>query len=103
ISCTCPCEFLARGAAGVASGAPPLHQAPPQVGGQRLRVAIGNGHTEPTPRGRPAPRKALGAARARRAPVAEIEVRQADITKLDVDAIANAANTGLRHGGGVTG
>jgi O-acetyl-ADP-ribose deacetylase (regulator of RNase III) len=33
--------------------------------------------------------------------VAEIEVKQADITKLDVDAIANAANTQLRHGGGV--
>jgi O-acetyl-ADP-ribose deacetylase len=31
----------------------------------------------------------------------EIEVRQADITKLDVDAIANAANTDLKHGGGV--
>ena len=36
-------------------------------------------------------------------PVAEIEVRQADITELDVDAIANAANTQLRHGGGVAG
>jgi O-acetyl-ADP-ribose deacetylase (regulator of RNase III) len=35
--------------------------------------------------------------------VAEIEVQQADITKLDVDAIANAANTQLRHGGGVAG
>jgi O-acetyl-ADP-ribose deacetylase (regulator of RNase III) len=35
--------------------------------------------------------------------VAKIEVRQADITKLDVDAIANAANTMLRHGGGVAG
>ena len=33
----------------------------------------------------------------------EIEVRQADITKLDVDAIANAANTELKHGGGVAG
>jgi O-acetyl-ADP-ribose deacetylase (regulator of RNase III) len=33
--------------------------------------------------------------------VAEIEVKQADITKLEVDAIANAANTQLRHGGGV--
>jgi O-acetyl-ADP-ribose deacetylase (regulator of RNase III) len=31
----------------------------------------------------------------------EIEVREADITKLEVDAIANAANTDLRHGGGV--
>jgi O-acetyl-ADP-ribose deacetylase (regulator of RNase III) len=35
--------------------------------------------------------------------VAEIEVQQADITALEVDAIANAANTGLRHGGGVAG
>ena len=35
--------------------------------------------------------------------MAEIEVRQADITKLEVDAIANAANTQLRHGGGVAG
>ena len=33
--------------------------------------------------------------------MAEIEVEQADITGLDVDAIANAANTELRHGGGV--
>jgi len=33
--------------------------------------------------------------------MAAIEVRQADITKLAVDAIANAANTELRHGGGV--
>jgi O-acetyl-ADP-ribose deacetylase len=31
----------------------------------------------------------------------EIEVAQADVTKLDVDAITNAANTRLRHGGGV--
>ena len=35
--------------------------------------------------------------------MAEIEVLQTDITKLEVDAIANAANTGLRHGGGVAG
>ena len=35
--------------------------------------------------------------------MAEIEVRQADITKLEVDAIANAANTDLKHGGGVAG
>jgi O-acetyl-ADP-ribose deacetylase (regulator of RNase III) len=35
--------------------------------------------------------------------MAEIEVAQADITKLEVDAIANAANTGLKHGGGVAG
>jgi O-acetyl-ADP-ribose deacetylase len=35
--------------------------------------------------------------------MAEIEVADADITKLEVDAIANAANTELRHGGGVAG
>jgi O-acetyl-ADP-ribose deacetylase len=32
-----------------------------------------------------------------------IEILEADITKLDVDAIANAANTELKHGGGVAG
>jgi O-acetyl-ADP-ribose deacetylase (regulator of RNase III) len=32
---------------------------------------------------------------------ARLEVHQADVTQLDVDAIANAANTRLLHGGGV--
>src|SRR5437763_13061772 len=35
--------------------------------------------------------------------MAEIEVLAADITQLDVDAVANAANTRLMHGGGVAG
>jgi O-acetyl-ADP-ribose deacetylase (regulator of RNase III) len=33
--------------------------------------------------------------------VRSVEVIQADVTKLEVDAIANAANTRLLHGGGV--
>jgi O-acetyl-ADP-ribose deacetylase len=33
----------------------------------------------------------------------ELEVLQADVTQLEVDAIANAANTRLMHGGGVAG
>jgi O-acetyl-ADP-ribose deacetylase (regulator of RNase III) len=35
--------------------------------------------------------------------MASIEVVEGDITKLEVDAIANAANTDLKHGGGVAG
>jgi O-acetyl-ADP-ribose deacetylase len=33
--------------------------------------------------------------------MAQLEVVQADITQLDVDAVTNAANTQLAHGGGV--
>ena len=35
--------------------------------------------------------------------MAAIEVLETDITALEVDAIANAANTALKHGGGVAG
>ncbi|MEA2252387.1 MAG: O-acetyl-ADP-ribose deacetylase, partial [Solirubrobacteraceae bacterium] len=35
--------------------------------------------------------------------MARIEVLDKDITTLEVDAIANAANTRLAHGGGVAG
>ncbi len=35
--------------------------------------------------------------------MARVEVLDTDITTLDVDAIANAANTRLMHGGGVAG
>jgi O-acetyl-ADP-ribose deacetylase (regulator of RNase III) len=35
--------------------------------------------------------------------MAELEVMQADVTTLEVDAIANAANAQLKHGGGVAG
>ena len=34
---------------------------------------------------------------------ATVEVLETDITTLEVDAIANAANTQLAHGGGVAG
>src|ERR1700753_3815130 len=44
------------------------------------------------PRGQEEPRRSL---------LTIVEVIEGDITSLEVDAIANAANTELRHGGGV--
>ena len=35
--------------------------------------------------------------------MAKLEVLQGDVTRMEVDAIANAANTALQHGGGVAG
>ena len=63
------------------------------------RPFLSNRHTSPGP-------DEAGRARASRpighdTAVAELEVRQADVTTLEVDAVANAANTELRHGGGV--
>ncbi len=34
-------------------------------------------------------------------PMTELEVLQADVTKLEVDAITDAANTQLRHADGL--
>ncbi|WP_407687128.1 macro domain-containing protein [Mycobacterium sp. HUMS_1102779] len=34
-------------------------------------------------------------------PMIDVQVLQAEVTKLDIDAIANAAHIGLPHGGGV--
>jgi len=45
----------------------------------------------------------LGGRRFTLSGMAKVEVIEGDITKLEVDAIANAANTDLRHGGGVAG
>jgi O-acetyl-ADP-ribose deacetylase len=98
-------ELLATRAPGGGLSATALQQAAAKVRGQRLGVTFDDPHNRVNPRHR---RRApgFGYARADRATLpamAEIEVRQADITKLEVDAISNAANTDLRHGGGVAG
>ena len=75
-------------------GAPALQQAAAKVGGQRLGVTFDDPHDRVNPRAAgDAPRMRSGRARDRATlpAMAEIEVRQADITKLEVDAIANAA------------
>ena len=88
-----PGRRLARGGA---------RQTAPQLGGELVQVpaadAVVHAHLSSDCRLASSPgRASLGD------DVAEIEVRQADITQLEVDAIANAANTQLRHGGGVAG
>jgi O-acetyl-ADP-ribose deacetylase len=76
---------------------PALDQSPPELAGELVEMSAANAlvHLRLSGAGRGlAPGDSLDR-------MAEIEVRQADVTELEVDAIANAANTGLRHGGGV--
>ena len=98
-------EVVAAHPSGGRLGTAALDQAPAQIGGERLGVAIGRSHATVNPAaGRGAPVGSSKPGRNRLGGwMAEIEVQQADITKLDVDAIANAANTALKHGGGVAG
>ena len=49
-SATAPSRSSPPGAPGDRLGATALDQAPSQVGGERLGVAVGDAHAEPTPR-----------------------------------------------------
>ena len=88
----------AGGLPGGRVGPPPLAEARAQLGRQRLDVSLS---VSSRPRGGATP--PVLSPRAKLARVAAVEVLEGDITKLEVDAIANAANTDLRHGGGVAG
>src|SRR5436189_997303 len=86
-------------AAVAAVARPPGHPAPRSLAPHR----IAEEHALDAPVGaHPAPHRALAHAEYRR-PMAAVEVLDGDITTLEVDAIANAANTRLLHGGGVAG
>ncbi len=62
----------------------------------RSRAAIGRGYGAALCRGGASPVDLR-----KDACVAKLEVSECDVTALEVDAIANAANTELQHGGGV--
>ncbi len=68
-----------------------------------VRARRGGRHALPARLSEDARRAQARAALAGHGPQEEVklEVLQADVTKLEVDAIANAANTQLLHGGGV--
>ena len=85
-----------------------LDQAAPQLGGELVQVPAADTivHAGLSVQGRRLAPVVFEGKRSRLAwgaDVAEIEIQQVDITELAVDAIANAANTQLRHGGGVAG